>query len=79
VEIQKEVPLLKGIKNGEFFYFVHSYYVVPEKKEWIGTTTHHGIVFTSCIWKDNIFATQFHPEKSQDKGLKILETFAESI
>ncbi len=79
VEMEKEVPLLGGVKSGAFFYFVHSYYVVPEEKEWIATTTQYGIPFASSVWKENIFATQFHPEKSQDKGLKILETFAKSI
>ncbi len=79
VEMKKEVPMLKGIKSGDFFYFVHSYYVVPDEKEWIGTSTSYGTSLASSIWKDNIFATQFHPEKSQDKGLKILETFARSL
>ncbi len=79
VEMKKEVPMLKGIKSGDFFYFVHSYYVVPDEKEWVGTSTSYGTSFASSIWKDNIFATQFHPEKSQDKGLKILETFARSL
>jgi glutamine amidotransferase len=79
IEMEKEVPLLKEVRNGDFFYFVHSYYVVPEKREWIGTTTHYGVPFVSSIWKDNIFATQFHPEKSQEKGLKILETFAKLL
>jgi imidazole glycerol-phosphate synthase subunit HisH len=79
VEMNKEVPMLKGIKDGDFFYFVHSYYVVPEKKGWVGTFTQYGTPFASSIWKDNIFATQFHPEKSQEKGLKILETFAKSL
>lgn len=79
VAMEKEVPLLKGVQSGAFFYFVHSYYVVPEEKEWVATTTQYGISFASSIWKENIFATQFHPEKSQDKGLKILETFAKSI
>ena len=79
VEMKKEVPMLKEIQGGDFFYFVHSYYVVPDDKEWMATTTHYGISFTSSIWKDNIFATQFHPEKSQEKGLKILETFARSL
>jgi imidazole glycerol-phosphate synthase subunit HisH len=79
VEMKKEVPMLKEIQGGDFFYFVHSYYVVPDEKEWMATTTHYGISFTSSIWKDNIFATQFHPEKSQEKGLKILETFAKSL
>jgi glutamine amidotransferase len=79
IEIAKEIPLLRGIKNGDFFYFVHSYYVVPEKSEWVATTTHYGTPFASGIWKDNIVATQFHPEKSQEKGLKILENFAKSV
>jgi len=79
VEIEKEVPMLKGIRSGDFFYFVHSYYVVPEKKEWTATSTRYGTSFASSIWKENIFATQFHPEKSQDKGLRILETFARSL
>ena len=79
VEMKKEVPMLKEIQGGDFFYFVHSYYVAPDDKEWIGTTTHYGISFTSSIWKDNIFATQFHPEKSQEKGLKILEAFARTL
>jgi glutamine amidotransferase len=79
VEMKKEVPMLKEIQGGDFFYFVHSYYVVPDDKKWMATTTHYGISFTSSIWKDNIFATQFHPEKSQEKGLKILETFARTL
>jgi glutamine amidotransferase len=79
VEMNKEVPLLKGVKDGDFFYFVHSYYVVPEDKEWVGTSTQYGTPFASSIWKGNIFATQFHPEKSQEKGLKILEAFAKSL
>ena len=79
VEMKKEVPMLKETQVGDFFYFVHSYYVVPDDKEWMATTTHYGISFTSSIWKDNIFATQFHPEKSQEKGLKILETFAKWV
>ncbi len=79
VEMKKEAPMLKGIKNGDFFYFVHSYYVVPEEEEWVATSTPYGASFTSSIWKDNVFATQFHPEKSQERGLKILETFARSL
>jgi len=79
VEMKKEVPMLKEIQGGDFFYFVHSYYVVPDDKEWMATTTQYRISFTSSIWKDNIFATQFHPEKSQEKGLKILETFARTL
>jgi glutamine amidotransferase len=79
VEKMKEAPMLQEIKSGDFFYFVHSYYVIPEEKEWISTLTTYGKPFVSSIWKENLFATQFHPEKSQQKGLKILENFARSI
>jgi imidazole glycerol-phosphate synthase subunit HisH len=79
VEKQKEVRMLQGIESGDFFYFVHSYYVIPEEAQWISTFTHYGTPFVSSIWKENIFATQFHPEKSQQKGLRILENFVKSI
>jgi len=75
----KEAPALQDIKTGDFFYFVHSYYVIPEEQEWSATFTEYGMTFTSSIWKDNVFAIQFHPEKSQEKGLLILKRFAESI
>ncbi len=79
VEKLREAPALEGVRGGEFFYFVHSYYVVPEETEWIATSTDYGINFASSIWKDNLFATQFHPEKSQKGGLRILENFARMI
>jgi glutamine amidotransferase len=79
IAIKKRPPCLEEIKGGSFFYFVHSYYVVPEKSDVIATTTHYGIEFVSSIWQDNIFACQFHPEKSQSLGLKILGKFAATI
>ena len=79
VEIERDVPMLQGIVSGDFFYFVHSYYVIPDEGKWNSTLTHYGIPFVSSIYKENIFATQFHPEKSQQKGLKILENFARSV
>jgi glutamine amidotransferase len=79
IERRMEVPLLRGIEREDFFYFVHSYYVIPEEPQWVSTVTNYGISFASSIWKENLFATQFHPEKSQRKGLKILENFAKSI
>ena len=79
VEIEREAPMLQGIESGDFFYFVHSYYVTPDETQWISTFTTYDKRFVSSIWKENIFATQFHPEKSQKKGLKILENFAKSI
>jgi len=75
VEIKKEVPVLEGIKDGNFFYFDHSYYVAPTNPAVIAATTNYGIDFTSMVWKDNIFAIQCHPEKSQKLGLKILSNF----
>ena len=79
IEKVKEVPMLQGVENGDFFYFVHSYYVIPEEKQWTSTVTSYGNPFASSIWKENLFATQFHPEKSQQKGLRILENFVNSI
>jgi glutamine amidotransferase len=79
IEKQREIPLLDGVKTGDFFYFVHSYYVVPEEKQWISTSTTYGKPFVSSICKENLFATQFHPEKSQQNGLRILENFVKSI
>jgi len=79
IEKEKEGPMLEGIESGDFFYFVHSYYVIPDKTEWISSFTIYGKPFVSSIWKENLFATQFHPEKSQQKGLRILENFVKSI
>jgi glutamine amidotransferase len=79
VEIERETPMLQGIVSGDFFYFVHSYYVVPEERQWISSFTDYGTPFVSSISKENLFATQFHPEKSQQKGLRILENFVKSI
>ena len=79
IEIKKKVSMLQGIVSGDFFYFVHSYYVNPEETQWVSTTTDYGKPFVSSICKENLFATQFHPEKSQDKGLRILENFVKLI
>jgi len=72
---RKESSLLKGIKEGDFFYFVHSYHVKPKERETILTETDYGIYFTSSVEKENVFGVQFHPEKSQRVGLKLLENF----
>lgn len=77
IRMKKKTPILDGIPDGSYLYFVHSYYVVPEDKETIATTTDYGVEFVSSIWKDNIFACQFHPEKSQQAGLKILVNFGD--
>lgn len=68
-------PLLKGVSEGAYMYFVHSYYVVPEDDSVIATITDYGHDFCSMLWKDNIYAVQFHPEKSQEQGLKIIKNF----
>lgn len=72
-----DCPLYKGIKDGSYVYFVHSYYPQPLDASIVATTTDYGDTFASSIWKDNIFATQFHPEKSQDVGLRLLKNFVE--
>jgi imidazole glycerol-phosphate synthase subunit HisH len=68
-------PLLTGITEGAYMYFVHSYYVVPKDSSVIAAVTDYGVKFCSMIHKDNIYAVQFHPEKSQKNGLKIIENF----
>lgn len=71
----KESPLMEGIEDNEYFYFVHSYYAEPDDPSVVLTTTDYGIEFASSIEKDNIMACQFHPEKSQRMGLRLLENF----
>ncbi len=75
--IKRRPPALAGIADGSNFYFVHSYYVKPDDPSVVATTTDYGGEFCSSVWKDNIVATQFHPEKSQEKGLAILRNFGE--
>lgn len=75
VKIIHEHPLLKGIRDNSDFYFVHSYHLVCENKKTIAGTCEYGGDFTAMVAQDNIFATQFHPEKSQKSGLKLLENF----
>ena len=76
VRIDRPAPLLAGLPEAPFFYFVHSYYVEPADARVTAGTTEYGIPFTSVIWRDNLFATQFHPEKSQAVGLQLLKNFA---
>lgn len=78
LEIKKDCNLLEGI-NDDYMYFVHSYYVKPEDENIIAATTNYGIDVPAAICKENVFATQFHPEKSGEKGLKILKNFIELI
>ncbi len=76
VHLIRECPLFEGVRSGSHFYFVHSYHVNPEDPEVVvGLTDHEGYLFPSAIWKDNVFAVQFHPEKSSRNGLKVMENF----
>ncbi len=73
--MQKDCPLYSEIPDNSYFYFVHSYHPVPDDRTVVATTTDYGHKFASSVWKDNIMATQFHPEKSQRLGLKLLDNF----
>lgn len=70
-------PIFDGIEEGAHFYFVHSYHVVTDERSIVATETDYGSPFCSSVWRDNLFATQFHPEKSQAAGLRLLKNFAE--
>nr|WP_289846476.1 imidazole glycerol phosphate synthase subunit HisH [Thermococcus alcaliphilus] len=77
---KKDCPLFEGIKDGAYFYFVHSYYANPENRDIVtGVTDYQSkgreIVFPSAVWRDNVFGVQFHPEKSGKVGLKLLRNF----
>lgn len=76
LNIVRPCPLLDGLQSGVFMYFVHSYYVVPEDAEVVAATTDYPEPFCSMVWHKNIAATQFHPEKSQADGLRVLKNFA---
>jgi len=73
--VQPECPVFSGVENGSHVYFVHSFYPQPEDDSIAATRTTYGVEFISAVWRENVFATQFHPEKSQKVGLKILENF----
>ncbi len=77
VKVQKSNPLFESIPDKSYFYFVHSYYVVPKQEGDIATTTQYGVEFVSSIHHENIYAFQFHPEKSQKLGLTLLKNFSE--
>ncbi|HEY4330592.1 MAG TPA: imidazole glycerol phosphate synthase subunit HisH [Phycisphaerae bacterium] len=77
LQFAKPSPLFKGLPENPFAYFVHSYHIVPKDAGIIAATADYGTPFVAAIWKDNIMATQFHPEKSQEVGAAILKNFAE--
>ncbi|MFT5369974.1 MAG: glutamine amidotransferase [Candidatus Latescibacterota bacterium] len=76
VRIQKETPLFAGVPDGSYFYFVHSYYVDPRHKTDVVGLTDYGIDYVSVAGEGCAFGVQFHPEKSQDAGLKLLQNFS---
>jgi glutamine amidotransferase len=76
LHIRRPAPILSETPDGASVYFVHSYHVVPEDRTLIATETDYPTPFTSAIWHENVFATQFHPEKSQQVGLAMLRRFA---
>ncbi|MGQ9730702.1 MAG: imidazole glycerol phosphate synthase subunit HisH [Candidatus Zipacnadales bacterium] len=76
---EPSAPHLAGVPDGSYVYFVHSYHVVPEDSGVIATTTEYGYEFVSSVWRDGLFACQFHPEKSQHVGLKILANFRDLV
>ncbi len=77
IKIKKsDIPILKDI-NEDYFYFVHSYYPEVEDNDLIAAVTDYGVTFPSVIARDNVFACQFHPEKSGESGLKLLKNFLE--
>ena len=78
LEIKTQCPILDGVNNN-FMYFVHSYYVNPEDRNIIAATVNYCIDVPAVICKENIFATQFHPEKSGEKGLQILKNFVKLV
>jgi len=75
VNIQRPCPLFEGITDGDHWYFVHSYFVDPLDRRIAATTTTYGVPFVSSIWRDNVVACQFHPEKSQAVGLQLMKSF----
>jgi glutamine amidotransferase len=72
---QPNCPIYKGIKDGSYVYFVHSFFPKPVDRSIVATETEYGGAFASSVWRDNVFATQFHPEKSQAIGLQLLKNF----
>jgi glutamine amidotransferase len=77
IQHRRRPPIFNGIEDGAHFYFVHSYYVAPRDKTVVATETDYARPFCSSVWRDRLFAVQFHPEKSQAAGLRLLKNFAE--
>lgn len=75
IRIMRPAPIFAGIAPGSYCYFVHSYYVEPADSAVVATVTDYGAPFASAVWKDNVVACQFHPEKSQAVGLQVIKNF----
>ena len=75
--VRPDCPLYRGIPNGSHVYFVHSFFPQPVDAGIVATRTEYGDNFASSVWRDNVFATQFHPEKSQNVGLQLLKNFVD--
>lgn len=75
--IRRAAPILAGLADGTHMYFVHSYFVVPRDEGVVAAATQYPEPFASAVWRDNVFGVQFHPEKSQASGLRLLQNFAE--
>jgi len=75
--VQPNCPLFRGVANRSYVYFVHSFFPKPADSSIVATRTDYGESFASSVWRDNVFATQFHPEKSQKVGLQLLKNFVE--
>jgi glutamine amidotransferase len=73
--VRRECPIFQGIPTGSYVYFVHSYFPKPADSAITATETTYGEPFASSVWRDNVYATQFHPEKSQAVGLQLLKNF----
>ena len=76
--VRADCPILRDIPSGSYVYFVHSFFPKPVDPSIVATRTTYGESFASAVWKENLFATQFHPEKSQRVGLKLLKNFVEA-
>ena len=79
LNLHRSCPLLDGLPERVYTYFVHSYYAIPTEPAVVVASTDYGVEFASVLWRDNLYATQFHPEKSQTWGLRILRNFAQLL
>ena len=79
IDFAKEHPLLDGVKDHSYVYFVHSFYPQPTDPDTVVTTTQYGVKFASMVARKNLFATQFHPEKSSKTGLTMLKNFVKIV